>query len=471
MARCGLTASQTEPSAARRRAPRSPPGGRIDPAPILLLQRTAGNRAVGRALLQRRVDLAVKPPVVRFKVSTDVSPELAQLAWAVTNDGVLDDGDIELLRQVAEYRDESVNDNERLFMAALLDKRNVEQLQEEFPRGFFTGEIAFPVSSITAPNRARIRDFGRAFPRDGDRLLNTPTSGPRQAAIRKARFRELILDTAGPRFATPARDTLALADASGVGYETLYRAMIAAASDTTPGDRALAGAAYVIASRNGTSAAADLLAGRVKVDEVAESVVKAQGDNVVAFYLPSAGTDADQTTYGLKGDTVYLVSTFDVSDLFQQSIVVHELRHAERDRDTSPPAPMSRVDVEAEAFLAHTLYQLNEIARLTGTDRDRAIDSIAQRSFEAELMSLFANAYIAQDAKTHADYTKIAQEINARATKPLAADAFTDRYGAPLDESGWVNEAAAAVRRRYKLAVFTKRKYRFDGLRGESALD
>jgi hypothetical protein len=132
---------------------------------------------------------------------------------------------------------------------------------------------------------------------------------------------------------------------------------------------------------------------------------------------------------------------------------------------------MSRVDVEAEAFLAHTLYQLTEIARLTGTDRDRAIDSIAQRSFEAELMSLFANAYIAQDAKTHADYTKIAQEINARATKPLAADAFTDRYGAPLDESGWVNEAAAAVRRRYKLAVFTKRKYRFDGLRGESALD
>jgi hypothetical protein len=471
MARCAVTASQAAPSAARERAARSPAGGRIDSAPILVLQRTAGNRAVGRVLLQRRVDLTAKPAVARFKIDTDLSPELAQLAWAVTIDGVLDDADIDLLRQVAQHRDESVNDNERMFMAALLDTHNVEQLHQEFPSGFFTGEIAFPVSSVTAPNRARIRDFGRAFTREGDRLLNAPTSGPRQAAIRKARFRELILDTAGPRFATTARDTLALADATGVGYDTLYRAMIAAASDSTAGDRALAAAAYVIASRDGSSVAADLLAGRVKVDEVDASVIKAQGDNVVAFYLPSAGTQADQTTYGLKGDTVYLVSAFDVSDLFQQSIVVHELRHAERDRDTSPPASIPRVDVEAEAFLAHTLYQLKEIAKLSGADRDHAIDSMAQQSSEAELMSLFANADIAPDARTRADYTKIAQEINARATKPLTATDFTDRYGSPLDETGWTDEAAAAVRRRYKLHPFTKRKYRFDGLRGESALD
>ena len=86
-------------------------------------------------------------------------------------------------------------------------------------------------------------------------------------------------------------------------------------------------------------------------------------------------------------------------------------------------------------------------------------------------MCLYYNAWAAADPATSARWTKLADEINRRAAKSLTAADFLDLYGNPLDTQGLHDEAAASVRRRYKLGPFSKQTYRFDGLTGESALD
>lgn len=124
--------------------------------------------------------------------------------------------------------------------------------------------------------------------------------------------------------------------------------------------------------------------------------------------MGSAGDDPDRKSdYGLKGDT------------------------------SSPRfIPRVEVEVEAEAFLAHTAYQLKEIAKLSGADRDHAIDLVAAKSADAELLSLLYNADGASDAKTQLSYTKIAEDINARAKPPLTTYQRSDRYGQPLVGQG-----------------------------------
>jgi hypothetical protein len=356
-------------------------------------------------------------------------------------------------------------------MAALLDPQNVQHLHDEFGVGFLSGEIAFPVSSITAANRARIRDFGRVASAEADRLLKVGAASPGDAAGRKAGLRRVIVDAAGA-YAATARAALTLADSSGVAHDDVYRAMIAAASDSTAGDRAFAAAAFVLASRARMAVASDVLAGRLKVDEVNPSVLKKLGQDVVAYYMPSAGSDpAQPAEYGLKGDTVYLASTLDVSDVFSQSEVVHELTHAVQDRASATPREVLRVDAEAEAFIANTAYQLAELDKLAGIDRERALVSIAAKSAEAELLCLYYNAAAAPDPATSARWTKLADEINRRATKSLRPAEFLDRYGNQLDTQGLHDEAAASVRRRYRLGPFSNRTYRFGGLTGESVLD
>jgi hypothetical protein len=461
----------------RRQPPMVGPqvGGRIDAEPILRLQRVAGTRAVSR-VLQRRIDTAAKPPLARFQIGTDVSPIVSQTAWAVTFDGVLDDRDIELVRATAlsDQGIDSIDDNQRMFIAALLDPQNVQQFHHEFPVGCLSGEIAFPVSSITAANRARIRDFGRAASAEGERLLKAGTASPGGSAARKAALARVIVDAAGA-YAATARAVLSLADSSGVGYDDVYRAMIAAASDSTPGDRAFAGAVFVLASRAGMAVAGDVLAGRVKVDEVNPSVLKnlgqKLGQNIQAYYGPSAGRVPGKPDYGFKGDTMYLASTLDVSDVFSQSIIVHELTHAGQDRASSTPRDILRADVEAEAFIGNTAYQLAELDKLTGADRDRALANVAANSAEAELLCLYYNASAVRDPATSTRWTKLADEINHRAAKSLKPADFLDQYGNQLDTQGLRNEATASVRRRYNLGPFSKQTVRFNGLTGESALD
>jgi hypothetical protein len=145
-----------------------------DPTGVLSLQRAVGNRATHN-LLARAVVIDTKVPMVRFSVGSEVTPALAAAAWARTEDGALDVEGIAALRQLALDTDATVDDDERMFIAALLDPLSARRLHALFPRGFGAPneEIEFPVSWITPAARATVRDFGRSsLPRP----FGTPSS-------------------------------------------------------------------------------------------------------------------------------------------------------------------------------------------------------------------------------------------------------------------------------------------------------
>lgn len=129
----------------------------------LALQRAAGNRTT-RALLQRAVVPDTKFPMVRFTVGVEIASPLAALAWSRTADGPLDDAALAELRQLALQTDETIDDDEGTFIAALLDRRNAQVLHAMLPHGFTEAgqEISFPVQWISAANRRKVRDAGRS---------------------------------------------------------------------------------------------------------------------------------------------------------------------------------------------------------------------------------------------------------------------------------------------------------------------
>jgi hypothetical protein len=325
----------------------------------LALQRTAGNRAT-RALLQRAVLTDEKVPMVRFTVGVEIAASLASLAWSRTTTGSLDDAALAELREVALRTDETIDDDERMFIAALLDRRNAERLHAMLPHGFTEAdpEISFPVQWISPESRRKVRDFERsaAPPADERRV---------RGRARDRALDQAMLSRAGP-FVSTIGKALALADAARIAHADVDAAMVAAASDSTPGDRAFAAAVFVIARRAGLDVADDLLAGRIKVDEVPAAYI---GSWAAAKYQ-SGGS-------GRKGDTIYLPSSFDVDDLAQQGTVVHELTHAADDKAGSTVRTTEAERSELHAFRAQAAFYLHSLGERSGAERDRTIDAVA----------------------------------------------------------------------------------------------
>jgi hypothetical protein len=390
------------------------------------LQRAAGNRAT-RALLQRAVLTDEKLPMVRFTVGVEISSALAALAWSRTTNGVLDDAALGELRQLALQTDETIDDDERLFIAALLDRRGAARLHAMLPHGFAEpdAEISFPVQWISPENRGKVRDFGRS--------AAPPSSGPFASTVGKA---------------------LALADSARVPHADVTTAMIAAASDSTPGDRAFAAAVYVIAKRAGLDVADDLLAGRIKVDEVPAAYI----ESWAAAKYQSGGS-------GRKGDTVYLPSTFDVDDLAQQGTVVHELTHAADDKAASTVRTTEADRSELHAFRAQAAFYLRSLAQLNGDARDRAIDAVAASAGQVRVYTMILEANVAP-IEDYDDLMSIISQINAR-SGALGGREWS--RAAAASNADLEPVVLAAVRRIERLQRGARGQ--FDGLSGESVLD
>ncbi len=417
------------------------------PRNALALQRTAGNRATG-ALLQRAVLADEKVPLVRFTVAVEIDSSLAALAWSRTMNGPLDDTALAELRQVALRTDETIDDDERMFIAALLDRRNAERLHAMLPHGF-TGEdpeISFPAQWISAESRRKVRDFGRSV---------APPAGGRhvRARTRTTPLDDAMLSRAGA-FVSTVGKTLALADSARIHHAQVDAAMVAAASDSTPGDRAFAAAVFVIARRAGLDVADDLLAGRIKVDEVPAAYI---GSWAAAKYQ-SGGS-------GRKGDTVYLPSTFDVDDLAQQGTVVHELTHASDDKAAGAVRTGEADRMELHAFRAQAAFYLRSLGELSGAARDQAIDVVAATAGEVRVYTMILEANVAP-VEDYDDLMAIISQINAK-SGALRARAWNRAAGASNAELEAL--ALVAVRRIERLR--RGERGQFDGLSGESVLD
>ena len=384
--------------------------------PVLALQRLVGNRATAR-LLSREVVSTIAGQYVRLVVGSDISISLVALAWSRTTSGPLDDVALAMLHDWALAGDETVDDNERLFLAALLDAGNARSWHADDTPGAGT-VIVFSTGSITAPNRQRVRDVGRTA--HVERTWPTDTDDPAEHA---ARLDADIIYLAGP-FAQAARDTIVLADERKINHIAVYYAMLNGASDSTEGDRAFAGAAYVIARREGLDEAAKLIMNRtIKVDEVPRSALPADTEGM---YVPEASAG------GRKGDTLYLPSDLRFSSLVAQGTVVHELTHALQEADATSLRTPPVQDSEFEAFMAEAVTVVWGVMKRTGAERDRAVEEIARAIQLPTLLCMLIGATTVLDETKalaavraiHAEIQLVGQRETARGLSPSDLEKF-----------------------------------------------
>jgi hypothetical protein len=416
------------------------------------------NRIKSR-MLSRRGITEGSDAAVRLTIGIDVSLAFAAAAWTQTEHGPLDDSGLAALRKAALNSDETIDDNERIFIAALLDAANVQRFRAKGHLSTFQ-EISFPVASVTAANRARVRDFGRVLP---------PASSSARSSDPLAALDQQIVSIVGS-FAGVARDALAIADQAKVRHEAIFFAMLNAASDSTEGDRAFAGAVYAIARQERLPVAADLAAGRVKVDQVPRSSLP---ENAQGMYMPVAGAS------GRKGDTMYLPSDMTFLTLEGQGIVVHELTHVSQDAEAESNEPVPVVDAEMPAFLAEAGFYLDAIAERTGPARDRAVEEIAKA---VRLTSLLSAIYVATEVLENHSALAALRELHAKVLvvgDPRTALALPERafnaylQGLADEDQHWETQQRLTKRLRKAIAsdYVIASPTRDDKFRGESILD
>jgi hypothetical protein len=334
----------------------------------------------GAPQLRRNVkyDAAGNATAFEFRVGVELQQSFVELARKLALAGPIMDGDLRDLRTQALRFRGTVNDNERMFMAGLLDAANVAKL-----RGMVAGpgaSITFTFASITSARIQHVIDLDRAGvpesvaepAREGKDALQHGRFGEaltKAAEAEGAASKEILVD-AGP-FKPQAHALITFAQSHGVSLSQILQAMLAAASDNSAGDKVLAGTAYAIADEAGNSMAGDLLVGKIKVDALIPAAFGRLpiSRTTVAFYVTAA-----QKT-GLKGDTIYLQTNLDIANLKDRSEVIHELRHAEEDKAASPAAkpvfPVKNM-MELRAYRAQARYILEQILKQAGPDQARS---------------------------------------------------------------------------------------------------
>ena len=414
-----------------------------EPAPeqplphLLALQRSAGNQACV-SLLQRKTTAAAGGGLlVQFTVGKEISSRLAAEALERTAAGPLTDEDIGQLRETALASGRTIDDDERMFLAAMLDGGNAAQLQREragagFPLG---ASISFPGDRISAADRERVRDFGREEDEPTAMALGGARATPEQR----------IVAMAGTGFADRARSLIALAKADKVPLLHVIDAMVAAASDSTPGDRVFAGAAYVLALRAKLPIGTDLLVGDIKVDEVPDDEIDG-----TAMYIMSGD--------GNKGDTVYLPSTFDPASLADQGGLVHELTHAVQDK--AGPGQLDLARAELEAYRTQARYWLTQLGPHNGMELPPAAQPIVEKVLDVHLLAMI------MEARDRVDYSNLVFQINRVSKNRLSDDDFIAASGETDEEI-----EARALRALRAYDPYKGKHLTTSGLRGESRLD
>ena len=415
-----------------------------------------GNHAT-TAAMQREVVTTGTIPMVRFTIDREVKDYLAYKVWTLTQSGPLEDKDMALLRALALDEDKTIDDNERMFLAALYDPNNARKLHAQYPAQFVqTGDvIEFPASSITAANRARVRDFERRKP---IQVPGGTTAKPGNAKQIAADLEDEITAISG-QFVDTTRQVLKLADTMGITHRVVYDAMLNAASDSTPGDRALGGAAYIMARlANLLPLADDLLHGWIKVDEVSPvKMPRVRGVYALAIYV-SEGNEQ------FKGDTLYLPSDLDFSNIASQGILVHELTHALNDRAVTGLTEVQRVPEEESAMRREARFYLDSILPLSGAKRLNAVQQLGQKVGKVGILCMVLEANIAPIAD-YSDFAQIIKEVNDIA-KPLPPSELNKALRDPQ-----ADVEKAARKGISDLYSGASAKIKQAGLVGESVLD
>ncbi|MEZ5184140.1 MAG: DUF4157 domain-containing protein [Candidatus Nanopelagicales bacterium] len=340
---------------------------------------------VAPALVHRAVvnDALGNPVSFEFRAGVELRLSFMQLAKNLLGGGVLHTRGLRALRADALNSHGTVDDHERMFMAGLTVAANATTLAATPLNA--TASVTFPLATIT-PNMVTVEDLGRETV---PATVTAPMARARAAlaslevgqviaelSTADAAARREIVSRAGS-YRDTAEDVIDWAADHRVSVPDVLTAMLAAASDSSPGDRVLAAMVYTIAQAAGMPEAGEVLAGRIKVDALIPSAFASLpgAATMVAFYATVAQAS------GAKGDTIYVQTTLDIYDLSDRSNVVHELTHAHDDR-AAAGATVTFTDtgqLEARAYRAQGRYLLTELAATSTTDRPAILSTLAGR--------------------------------------------------------------------------------------------
>jgi hypothetical protein len=409
-------------------------------------------------------DTAGNPTGFEFRAGTELRPEFMRLAQRLLAGGILHERGLRALHNNAIAFHGTVDDSERMFMAGLKVASNAAALSTvHIAAG---AAVTFPLATIT-PNMQAVIDIGReSVPRSVQEPLARGAEAMKRLdigeAVQQATQAEVaaeheIRTLAGPSLGPAAAATISFAHAHGVPVTDVLEAMLAAASDSTPADQVAAGMVFTTAREAGLAIAGEVKAGRVKVDAVTPSVL-AQipgAAGLAAFYVSVAQKS------GVKGDTVYLPTTFSITDLANRSVLVHELTHAQDDQAAGggkvqfSPAQQ----VEAHAYRAQGRYLLGELEATPAAGRAAVLAQVTDSAGALAILGM-----VIESLGDRRRFGPIVVAAAAAGTPPVAehdVQALLNRGPAKL-------QADLLARIRAAYAIDPGHKTALDGLAGES---
>jgi hypothetical protein len=300
-------------------------------------------------------------------------------------DGPLNDIEIAALRKDAIDRNGTIIHAELLLMAAMRNPVNVRLM-----KAHMKGSLSIPMNQILQSDQDYLTNFGRGYlPNDiistNIRLIeamigiSNENAGMVDMELRD-KTKKQILEHAGAQFAEQAGRLYFDAESTQpeIPLTVILSAMLNGASDSTPGDKVLAGIVYSVARRANHPMADHILSGKLKVDALTPEAYNKMVKKGEAYYVYS--TDIDT----LKSDTLYMPTYLDIWSLSDRSLIIHELTHAAEDFATiGGRRDMDSLGLETRAYKAQGRFMMDQI--LASPDAPSLIESASEYSKQSPL--------------------------------------------------------------------------------------
>jgi hypothetical protein len=388
-----------------------------------------------KGLLARR-PAPGQPDSVEFRVGTEIRKPLAKAAKKIAPGGVTVD-ELKGLRSVA-LADETIDHEERGFLAGLLDAANASQVAAGGT------SFVFSKASIDA-HLAEVADLERPLLDEAvataftEKWMSVAASEPGEVEkhVREEEDAALVQITrlVGKSREPKLRSVVAYAAAHDVETPELLTAMLLGSSDSTAGDMLMAATVYAVAAAVKHQLRHELLEGKIKVDQVPK---KQLGVAAASYSTEGIGKD--------KGDTIYVPESLSIDNAADRSQIIHELEHAVQDRGAS--SGLIRVEVELDAYRAQARYLLDQIAPLRGAERDVAIKQTAKITD-----AILIRALILESRRDINTFEMVIVDINSEMPAKVRLGTGDLAAFIAMDDAALIIEAKAAILSAYNISA------------------
>ena len=266
---------------------------------------------------------------------------------------------------------------------------------------------------------------------------------------------------AGKKYARTVIDAVAVGAKHGLHTPTLLGGMIAAASDGTPGDMAMAAVVLAIAFAESHPLFGDLLQGRLKVDAVPATVMPGGRDHR-ADYVTVAHAS------GAKGDTIYLPNSFARTNAYHWSIVVHELEHAVQDKKAGGGNVQwsDRALAELAGYKAQGKSLMTRLAAAAAAERTKMAAQIGAEWTDGVALGMIIESRGDAAKFGSVDIEKVNNGATGMKIPPAMLKKALGLPAADLEKAAvkWITSV-------YKIGTATTKDAPFDGFAGDSVVD